>query len=220
MFLTKIFVGAGVSIVLLANIMDYLLKEQFNPTMFLFMGLIIGGIPIFVKTHDDMKISIGRGLSFIVGAFVVLGLAFLSKKYTQTEIVDPETVITIGGCLLVGIAGFLAGGAMIVPGVSGSFILVLMGQYRVIISAIKNMDLKIVMIVGVGAMLGVLIFSKIIKFFLGKNPACTYYFILGLILASLFEIFPGVPLSNTGILIGCGALILGISASLLLSKIG
>ena len=220
LFLTKIFIGAGVSIVLLANIMDYLLKEQFNPTMFLFMGLIIGGIPIFVKTHDDMKISINRGLSFVLGISIVLGLAFLSKKYTQAESVDPEAIITIGGYLIVGIAGFLAGGAMIVPGVSGSFILVLMGQYGIIITSIKNMDLKVLMIVGVGAICGVLIFSKIIKFLLKKNPALTYYFILGLIAASLFEIFPGMPLSNAGVLTGCCALFLGVITPFLLSKLG
>jgi len=220
LFLTKIFIGAGISIVLLANLMDYLLKEQFNPTMFLFMGLILGGIPVFIKTHHDMKVSIGRIISFIGGFSLVLGLAFLSKKYTQGENVNPDDIITVSRYFIIGIAGFLAGGAMIVPGISGSFILVLMGQYGVIISAIKNMDIKVIGIVGVGAMMGVILFSKIIKILLKKVPSGTYYFILGLIISSLLEIFPGVTVSASGILIDAGALSMGVIVALLLSKIG
>ena len=220
LFLAKIFIGAGTSIVLLANLMDYLLKEQFNPTMFLFIGLILGGIPVFVKTHHDMKISIGRAISFIGGLSLVLGLAFLSKKYTQGEIVNPDDIFTISRYFVIGIAGFLAGGAMIVPGVSGSFILVLLGQYGIIISAIKNIDIKVIGIVGVGAMMGIFIFSKIIKILLKKVPGGTYYFILGLIVSSLLEIFPGMPVSSSGMLIGAGALFLGIITSSLLAKLG
>ena len=215
-FIAKVFAGAAVSILLLANLMDYLLTSHYHLTMFAFMGLILGGIPAVIRQHGDMRIATSRLLSFAVGAVVVLGIALVNPDKAS----GPGAAALPSGAeeyLLLFVGGFLAGGAMIVPGVSGSFMLVVLGQYGVIISAIKQMAVTPLGFVALGAASGILAFSRIIEFCLKKAPANTYYFILGLIAASFYEIFPGLPKESMA-LAGClaafaagGVLSLGLS---------
>ncbi len=195
LFLFKVIAGAVMAILLLANLMDYLLKEHFHVTMFAFFGLIIGGIPPLLRAHKDMRPGMMRIAVFLLGVLVVLGPAFLSSAVQGEGAaeVSSGSVTGMWGYLVILGSGFLAGGAMIVPGISGSFVLVLLGQYAVVIAAIKAMDVPPLLMVAAGAGIGILVFSKAIKICLEKAPSETYYFILGLLAASLWEIFPGVP---------------------------
>ena len=219
-FLVKIFSGAGIFILLLANVMDFMLKQHFAPTMYLFMGLILGGIPVVVRTHGDMKLKLSRMVFFLLGVALILGVSFFAKEDGSGAIsLENLNAMPVEGLLFLVLAGFLAGGAMIVPGISGSFLLVLIGQYAVIVASIKALAIKPLAAVSFGAAIGILVFSKVIALFLKKNPAITYYFILGLILASLYEIFPGIPLGYEAGLYCGGALLLGSICSWGLSRI-
>ena len=190
-FLAKIFTGAAVFILLLANLMDYMLNEHYSATMFLFSGLIIGGIPAVIRSHHDMKPGYRRAAMLAAGAlFIVLLPESVNDAAVSSGVISSPAP---GGYLLLALGGFLAGGAMIVPGVSGSFILLILGQYENIVKAIKGFDIVILAIVGIGAVLGIVVFSRMIYILLKKFPAFTYYFILGLIAGSLVRIFPGVP---------------------------
>ena len=91
---------------------------------------------------------------------------------------------------------------MIVPGISGSFILVLMGQYHVVIRIFKTMDLLPIGFFLTGILLGIWVFAKIINVLLKKYPKETFYFILGLVIASLYSIFPGIPPTILGKIAG------------------
>jgi putative membrane protein len=106
---------------------------------------------------------------------------------------------------------------MIVPGVSGSFILLILGQYENIVQALKGFDLAILAIVGISALSGIVVFSRVIFILLKKFPAFTYYFILGLIAGSLLRIFPGVPGSLSGILTSCLAAAAGFMTAFAIS---
>lgn len=221
LFLAKIFCGAGAAILLLANVMDFLLTHHFHITMFAFMGLILGGIPSIWTTHADMKVRTVRILAFVVGMIVVLGLSLLGSGVEGAMMTDAAGIAVSGwqGYFMLLLSGFLAGGAMIVPGVSGSFILVLMGQYAVIIAAIKGLSAAPLALVGIGAAAGILVFSKLIGICLDKAPAITYYFILGLIAASFYKIFPGVPETAPVALFGAAAFLGGAGISYLMSKV-
>jgi len=221
LFLAKILFGAGTAVLLLARVMDFLLTHHFHLTMFAFMGLILGGMPSIWTSHGDMKVRTVRILAFVVGMIVVLGLSLLGTGAEETVAADPSGMSVSGwqGYSMLLIAGFLAGGAMIVPGVSGSFILVLMGQYAVIIAAIKGLSAAPLAFVAAGAAAGILVFSKIIEVCLDKAPAVTYYFILGLITASFYKIFPGMPETTPAALFGAAAFLGGAGVSYLMSKV-
>ena len=209
-FLANIFSGAGTAILLLANVMDFLLTRHFQVTMFAFMGLILGGIPSIWKSHGDMSIKTTRVFAFVLGMIAVIGPSLLGSGAENGAMPDPAGLSVSGwqGYFMILLAGFLAGGGMIVPGISGSFILVLMGQYAVIISAIKELRAAPIIFTAAGAAAGIFVFSKIIKTCLEKMPAETYYFILGMIAASLWHIFPGTP-ATTADLLSAAAVFLG-----------
>jgi putative membrane protein len=221
LFLVKVFIGAGLSIVLLSNVMDFLLNQQFSLTMFTFMGLILGGVPSIWKAQDDMNVSLMRVVSFAFGAVVVLFPIFLGAGAEETGSLKIEgaTVLSVHDYIMLILAGFLAGGGMIIPGISGSFILVIMGQYSTIIAAIKNFAFVPLFFVAVGAMSGIFIFSKIIKVCLDKAPSVTFYFIMGLVIASACALFPGFPGSSGAVLFSVFAFVVGLATAYLMSKV-
>ena len=220
-FLAAVFLGAAASIMLLANAMNYLLTRHYQLTVFAFMGLIAGGIPAIWRAHADMKVNMPRMVMFLTGILLVIIPAYLASGGKEAAMTGHSGVPAFGpheyAFLL--FAGFMAGGGMIVPGISGSFILVLMGQYAVIISAIKEFVVAPLIFVALGAGAGILVFSRIIEAFLKKAPAGTYYFILGLVTASLWVVFPGTPVNASASLAGGGIFLAGAGASYLMSKI-
>lgn len=220
-FIAKILTGAIFAILFLSRIMEFLLEHHFKETMFLFMGLVLGGIPAIVASHEDMRIRTSRILAFVLGMIVVLGISIIGKEYGKPLIPVPagETAsLQFQGYIMMLVAGFFAGGAMIVPGISGSFILVILGQYVTIINAIRYFHIKPLLVLAVGAAAGLAVFSKAIDICLKKMPSFTYYFILGLICASFYKIFPGIPVT-IGQTIFCGmTFIAGAACSYALSK--
>lgn len=207
LFLFKVLLGAGITILIFSWIMDYLLNYYHLYTYFFFIGLIAGSIPAIYKTHPNMEPTVFSAITFLIGAGIVLTL---SLSFPQMETNNPaSTVIELNalqaGKLLFG--GFLAGGSMIVPGVSGSFMLVLLGQYHQVIRAVKELNIELLIFLGIGIAAGIWGFAKLIDVLLKKFPKETFYFILGLVIASLYPIYPGLPASAGQVLIALALMI-------------
>ncbi|NOZ62871.1 MAG: DUF368 domain-containing protein [Calditrichaeota bacterium] len=196
-FLAKIAIGAVTVIFLSAKLMKFLLENYFIYTNLAFVGLIAGSIPSIYKSHDEMKPSTASIISFFVGAGIILLFEFAFPGVEKTEAVDVAFNLSFNAAMLLVVAGFFAGGSMIVPGISGSFIMLLMGQYYIVTSCVADRNVVPLLIVGVGIMLGIFIFAKIIDILLKKFPKETFYFILGLVIASLYSIYPGMPHGTT-----------------------
>jgi putative membrane protein len=211
--LTKVGFGMLIGIILFSKLIEYLLSTYYQATMFFFLGLIIGSIPLIYKQHTTSEISFKKGICLCIGLLFVLSTYFLPAiKATGSEF-NPTSL----SCFLpLFISGFLAAIAMIIPGISGSFLLMLLGTYHLILKAISSLNVPILFIVAIGAVLGIVVTAKFIKYCLTKYPEYTYYFILGLIIASIFRIWPGIQL-NLSALISLLTLILGVSMNKLLS---
>ena len=192
-FLLKIASGALVAIIALSWVMDFLLINYPKKTYLFFIGLIAGSIPSVYNTHDDMKLNLSSVISFLAGLLLILSFAWFFPEAEKTKDISFQYEVTSISLILLLFGGIFAGGSMIVPGISGSFVLVLLGQYRVVIKAIKELNLILLGVIAVGAALGVWGFAKLINFLLKSFPKQTFYFILGLVIASLYPIFPGLP---------------------------
>ena len=107
---------------------------------------------------------------------------------------------------------------MIVPGISGSFVMVLLGQYHTVIRAIRHLDIVRIGAVGLGALLGVWAFAKLISVLLERYPRRTFFFILGLVVASLVPIFPGFPPGAGATLLAILVALVGAAVSLALGR--
>jgi putative membrane protein len=193
LFLLKVLSGAGAAILLFSWIMDYLLTYYKIYTYLFFIGLIVGSIPSIYKAHSDMKLNFGSVLTFILAAAVILVIFFLSPEKPQAMRATAESAFNVKQGLFLILSGILSGGSMIMPGISGSFILVLLGQYHYIIRAVKNLDFFPLFFLGIGIAVGIWSFAKMIDFLLKRYPKETFYFILGLVVASMVPIFPGLP---------------------------
>lgn len=203
-FLSIIAIGAVAGILLLAPTIEFSLTHYHAITMLFFMGLITGSTPIILKESGVRTLSFLNLLWLSLGIVIVLtlGASPESKDSIQASIGSANTLILFFSMII-------AGGAMIIPGVSGSLIMILLGQYPVILHAINNKDIKLLAIAAVGAGLGVLVFSKIISFLLKHAAKPTHCFIIGLVCGSIIVLYDGFPTGNIGWLYGGLTFLLG-----------
>ncbi|MFP4368622.1 MAG: DUF368 domain-containing protein [Bacteroidota bacterium] len=199
-FLLLIALGAGIGVILFAKLFVFLLTSPVlkQNTYFFFTGLILGSIPLIMNMHSDMKASPGRIISLVIAAAMVITVSIAggasgeaAQKITPTgEIFGIFKVAEISfsyGLWLIA-CGFLAAGAMVMPGFSGSALLISLGEYNQILYFVDERIIIPVALIALGAVPGVIMFAKVISVALKRSPSVTYYFILGLIIASLFQI--------------------------------
>lgn len=190
-FLFPLAIGMGSAIILLSKLIDYLLDNHYEPTQFFFLGLIIGVLP-FISKEVDVK-SHFKGKHYTILTIVAVFLASLAfmNPVELTVITSLSVKSTIG----LFFSGWIASMAMLLPGISGSFILLLLGVYSSVIAALSSFNIPIILVVGVGVAIGFIVSSKVISYLLKNHHFMTYAVIIGLIIGSIFVVFPGVPAS-------------------------
>lgn len=195
-FLFPIFLGIGLSVVLLAKLFSILLDWNSFIVLFFFIGLLLGGIKSIYNKCEMNKINVVKITSFILAFAVLILLVFLEKSNTGTGIAYFD--FNIMTYLLLIALGMIGSMTMIVPGISGSAVLLVLGFYTAIVSnVIGNIfefsdivyNLQVIVPFALGALIGVIIFSKVISYLLRKYPQATYMAILGFILASVIGVF-------------------------------
>lgn len=175
-FLVTLFAGIFASVLTLAKGISYLL--EFHPILIwsFFLGLILGSILLMAKQIQGRKsIVIITGL---LGMLLAGSVGFLPIG---------EDTSTLPYLFL---SGALAICAMILPGISGSFILVILGSYEPILQAVHQRDLNTIAVVGVGAIIGLLSFARILKWFFHRYPNATLALMTGFIAGSIPAVWP------------------------------
>ncbi len=202
-FLLPIIIGAVLSILILSNVISYSLEEFPLPTTLLFIGLILGGLPmLFGKIKKGPKK--GRQINLLIFLITFSIVAIFGFMNTGNATVDLSNLNLIDYILLF-IVGMIAAATMIIPGISGSFMLMLLGYYKPIIDTIKTLSnfndighcLTILIPFGIGVVVGIVLIAKIIEILLEKFPIKTYYGIIGFVLASIITIF--IPLTKVAV---------------------
>lgn len=215
-FLFPLVIGIGAALLLFSSLIDYLLDNHFEPTQFFFMGLIIGVIPFIMKQADIKRnFRLNHFIWMIIFAVLLASLAFVKPDTASTPITTLSLTTVIG----LFFAGWAASMAMLLPGISGSFILLILGVYTTAINALSTLNIPIIAVIGAGVVVGFIVSSKGIRYILDRYPVMTYAMIIGLILGSIFVIFPGMPDVNS-IVISAITFLIGLLFSLLFSKIG
>ncbi len=194
-YLFKLAIGWGIGMILavlfLANLFDKYIYEMSS----LFIGFIIFAIPIVIKEEKESLKDRYTNLIFsILGALLVILITYLNRVVGSTFNID---TLNIGTIIYVFLAAMIAISAMILPGVSGSTILLIFGIYIPIITKIKaflHFDfsvLPILIIFGLGVIFGILYFTKLLRKCLDKKRSATIYAILGMMIASVYAIVMG-----------------------------
>jgi hypothetical protein len=196
-------IGAALSILILSKLLNYTLTNYAFATTLFFIGLIVGGFPLLLKKAKGHKVSLGYLLSFLSTTSLVIILRLLQKS-ENTVSLNNVSLFTMIILLLV---GMLAASTMVIPGVSGSFVLMLIGFYKPILNTISNItkfnllghNLLILVPFGIGVLLGIVLTAKLIEYLLKKYEIYTYYGIYGFILASILVLILNVYNKATGI---------------------
>lgn len=171
-------VGAGIvlAVLMLSHALEYALAQYPVFVWSFFFGLVLASVHVVARRVRAWSIPLGVVAAVgVLGAYVLVGLV---------PVETPEAPWFLVLCGAVAIC------AMILPGISGSFLLVLLGKYEFILRAVNERDIVSVGYVGIGAAVGIVAFSQVLSRLLHKHHDLTVAFLLGLMLGSLRKIWP------------------------------
>ena len=229
--LLPIIIGILVGLFAFAALVGYLLGTKSDtipltrlPTNFAFIGLILGGLPAIYKRVNMKKAGVAGIILFVIFFAIVVGLPLLARPEART--VDHS----IGIMLLMIPLGAIASATMVIPGVSGSMILMLLGYYDSVINAMNELRtgdfsaLAILLPYVIGLLIGIVSIAKLIDFLLRKYPEYTFCAIFGLVIGSpvalLMQNKECFDIATTGNYIACAVcLVAGFVIAWLLSRL-
>lgn len=205
--LAPILLGAVVSILCISFAIEYLFLHFPIQTNLLFVGLIVGGLPKILDQVKGSKLSLGNMIAFTLFFALIIGLACIGGSVEGKSVFLNIDILTAMKLFLIGI---LAAATMIIPGVSGTMILMILGFYQPIIrqinivtKALATLDLNgilagfgILAPFGMGVLFGMFAIAKGIEVVFSKFPQIAYFSILGLIMASPIGIMLVADLSK------------------------
>jgi putative membrane protein len=176
-FLLSLIIGIGISLITFVKITAYLFDKHPILIWSFFFGLVLATIYVLYKLIKSWNYI---NLIFVVAA------TFISIYISGISIIVDIDIDLI----YILICGIIAASAMIIPGISGALILVILGLYPTMINAINNLEFDKIITFASGAIIGLLSFSKIIKWMLSINSSLTYSILLGFVIGSLSKVWP------------------------------
>jgi putative membrane protein len=175
-FFVFLFLGIGLSIALLVKVVSYVLETYPVLIWSFFFGLILASIWVVGRAVKKWN------LAAIIAMLTGTAFAFWISTIQTVANVDSNWYIFLSGSVAIC--------AMILPGVSGSFILVLMGSYQVVISGLKNLDFTLIALFGSGCAIGLLSFARLLNFLFSRFKSITIALLTGFMIGSLNKVWP------------------------------
>lgn len=218
-FIIPIGIGAVLSILLLSRVISFCLDKYTLATILFFIGLILGGIPLLNKKIKGHYKNVSNIIIFLLSFGFVIALSVL-----KGENVVSFANMNIINYIMLFLVGVVAAATMIIPGVSGSFVLMLLGYYKPIVDTIGDLtkfnniwqNIMILVPFGIGVLVGIVAISKLLEFLFKKYEVKTYFGVMGFIMASIITIFTGAEglvFSVPQLLIGLMLLGIGFTAA-------
>lgn len=221
-------IGMVLAIVLFSKLFSEVLFPKFPfQTNLFFIGLIIGSLPIMFKKVKGNKMKVGNFISFALFFALVVGFALMGEGSDN----GADVSLSFVNMIKLFLAGIVCAATMVIPGVSGSMVMMIMGYYQTIIdsingfvNALRAVDINgliaycgILVPFGIGAVVGVVAVAKLVEFVFNKYSQLAYWAIIGLIVASPFAIIIMMNLTSVsvvGVISGIVMLAVGFLISL------
>ena len=193
LFLLQFCIGAGAAWLILSRPM-VALNGAFPKQMACFVvGAIVGGIPVIYRETKETKFSIWSLVFLAIGLVLVFGLAALPRNGFE------NSGAGLGGVMIQFLAGILGALALILPGISFSSMLYMMGVYDFIWGAVGNRDVVALLPFGLGMIIGILFLTKFLDVAMTRFPHATYMIILGFVIGSIWDILKEMPAAPAGV---------------------
>lgn len=220
-FLVTFALGAGGGILLSAKVIGSMFAAFAIQTNMFFIGLILGGVPLILKLGtSEKKVKPLCAVPFLLSMAVVIGLTVLEKLDLFTMTAENVTGFDVVFSLKMVVSAAVAAVTMIIPGISGSFMMMLLGVYQTIIGALNDMNFYVIIPFAFGAIVGIVFGAKLISILIKKNKLMVYSAIMGMVIGSVYAILPEGfgPNLQTGY--GFAFMLIGVLASVLIEKFG
>ncbi len=206
-FLFPIVLGVGIGVLLFSNILNYLLYEFPVQTKSIFIGLIMGTIPSLIREANEKEKFKPQNVIYLLIALAIGTVTVLLENTIHItnsgEDINSMYLIICGAIMSLGI---------VVPGVSSTIILMLLGVYAIYLQSIANVYLPVLVPMGIGLILGSILVMKLTKRLLERHYAKTFYSIIGFTIGSIFVLMPQ-GMTGTEYILSILCVILGIYIS-------
>lgn len=188
LFLAQFVAGSAVGMLLFARAISALFETQANiPVRFFFLGAVAGGVPMIFKAAGVRRVDVKALLCVAVGIGLVLSLSLL-----PAGLFKPGSG-GVTGVLLQLVGGVIIAVGLVLPGISVSHMLYMLGIYESMMEQIGSMDILPLIPLGLGTVGGIFLTTRILEGLMKRYPQVTYLIILGFMFGSLPELFPGIP---------------------------
>ncbi|MDO4485380.1 MAG: DUF368 domain-containing protein [Bacillota bacterium] len=212
MFLLLFCAGGSIGMFLLSRPVLYLLENYRMPTMYFFIGAIAGGMPLIVRESKGNLFSVKRFVHICIGVVLVLLVSQIpAGSFDSGNEADTRMVIFLAA------AGFISAVALVLPGISVSYLLLVLGLYDETIMAVSQVYMPFLIPLGTGLMMGVILTTKCLERAMDRYPLATYSVIMGFVAGSVVQVFPGIP-EGSEVLLCILTLIAGFCSIYMLSR--
>lgn len=197
-FLFPIILGIFIGIVIFGNILKSLFITYPMQTKSAFIGLILGCMPSLIKTANSNKGFRLHYLIYTVISFIVaLLLLLLEKKLNMFYFAYSQNA------LFLILSGFIMSVGIVVPGVSSTVLLMILGTYDTYLDAVSTVNTCVLIPMGIGVVIGGIVFLKLIQYAFKNYFSQTYYTIIGFVLGSIFILYPNFSFDFQGLICIC-----------------
>lgn len=187
-FLSVFSISAILGMILFSTPLSLLLTHFKAETLYFFIGAVFGSIPMIEKKSHVRSFSPGAAIYLILGVVLVLSFQFLPEDFFALK---PDNSPISWVFLL--IAGIICAAALILPGISLSHFLLIMGLYEGLLDSLQTFNLSFLVPLGLGLAFGIILLTRALEFLMEHYPKQSYLTILGFLLGSAAQIFPGIP---------------------------
>lgn len=188
LFLGLFCLGGGAGMLLFSRLALFVVEQFAYPAQYFFTGAILGSLPLLIKKSTVRHFTPGTALFGVVGFLLVLALRLVPKDlFVLHGKVDVATM------LLLAFTGVIIAVALVLPGISASHMLLLLGLYQMTLKAIGDFYLPFLIPLGLGGIAGIFLCTAALERAMDGHPQQTYMLIVGFVAASVMEVFPGLP---------------------------
>jgi putative membrane protein len=212
-FLSVLVIALLTGLMLIAKVIELIYEQAPEIANLAIIGLILGSLPYLIKIS---KIKQAKPLYFILIVLAFIPVAFMSGA-PRPEETEPILQLTWQSGILIYLTGVISAATMIIPGVSGSFVLLLIGMYSTFTNAFDQLLFPILIVYLLGAVSGIVLMVKILKVLFQRYHEIVYSIIIGFVLGSLIALFPPLKADLTAVFAVLSCLAAG-AAAFFLSK--
>ncbi|MDD4493326.1 MAG: DUF368 domain-containing protein [Eubacteriales bacterium] len=206
-------IGAVLSILIFLQLLNLLFEYYPVPAFNLFIALIAGSLPAVFKesNRDGFKKIYWLGT---IGAFAFAFTIGMMAKNNISVNAESQNFIYLTVC------GAIAGMTGMIPGMSVSMMLMMLGVYEPLLKAASGFDIMTIAPVGAAFVIGMILFSNLTKYIFNKYHSFGYFMVFGFMIGSLVSIFPGLPEGQLNWILSVVTIIIGLTISLIFQKLG